>query len=158
MRSTKELHSILQEIAEETGGILKPELVVAKAAADDHPLHSYFEWNDSVAAHSHRVSQARALIRSVKVSVTVEHRTVETVFYTKNPEAEKSESGYVALPRLQTDAELAARALTAEFARVVAALERARGMAIALGVESQVDDLLDRLRSLSSELRIAEAA
>jgi hypothetical protein len=46
-------------------GELTPEDVLADAKGHNSPLHSFFEWDDSEAAHQHRLAQARGLIRSV---------------------------------------------------------------------------------------------
>jgi hypothetical protein len=47
-------------------GQLTPANVVAAASAADHPLHSRFEWDDTVAASQYRLVQARELIRVVR--------------------------------------------------------------------------------------------
>ena len=52
-----------------TGGILTPAAVVDDARPEDAPLHSHFEWDDTVAGEQYRMVQARQLIRSVKVTV-----------------------------------------------------------------------------------------
>ena len=57
----------LDQIRVASGGELQPIAVVDAARALDHPLHSHFEWDDSIAAESYRVSQARAIIRIVRV-------------------------------------------------------------------------------------------
>jgi hypothetical protein len=44
---------------------LLPDDVVDAAAHPDHPLHGDFNWDDTSAAHEHRLSQARELIRCV---------------------------------------------------------------------------------------------
>jgi hypothetical protein len=49
-------------------GKLTPQLVVDEASDPANPLHEHFEWDDAVAAHEHRLSQARALIRKVKIT------------------------------------------------------------------------------------------
>lgn len=49
---------------------LTPALVVDAAKPKAHPLHRYFEWDDSAAAKQFRESQAAYLIRSVTVKVT----------------------------------------------------------------------------------------
>lgn len=49
-------------------GKLTPALVVEEAAAEDHPLHNRFEWDDAVAGHKYRLTQAKQLIRVVKES------------------------------------------------------------------------------------------
>lgn len=57
----------LEEITDEHGGELTPKAVVDKARDKKHPLHPHFEWNDSLAAESYRLDQARNLIRIVRV-------------------------------------------------------------------------------------------
>lgn len=49
-------------------GKLTPEVVVDEAREPSHPLHSRFEWDDSVAAEKWRHEQAHELITSVRVS------------------------------------------------------------------------------------------
>lgn len=46
---------------------LTASAVVAAAEPDDAPLHAAFEWDDTVAAREHRLSQARMLIRAVRI-------------------------------------------------------------------------------------------
>ncbi len=49
---------------------LTPAVVLKEARNPDHPLHSRFEWDDSVAAERYRLEQARNLISLVRVSYT----------------------------------------------------------------------------------------
>lgn len=51
-------------------GILTPQVVLEFARDESHPLHSRFEWDDSVAGERYRIDQARELIRTVKVKYT----------------------------------------------------------------------------------------
>lgn len=44
---------------------LTAERVVNDAKASKHPLHNYFEWDDAIAGHLHRIQQARILIASL---------------------------------------------------------------------------------------------
>ena len=44
-------------------GTLTPELVVDVARDPEHPLHSRFEWDDSIAAEKWRLEQAGQLLR-----------------------------------------------------------------------------------------------
>lgn len=46
-------------------GALTPSAVVDAARPEGHPLHSRFEWDDTVAAEAHRRQQARQLIAMV---------------------------------------------------------------------------------------------
>lgn len=48
-------------------GSLTPEIVVTVARSPDHPLHNRFEWDDGIAAEAFRKTQARNLIRSVRI-------------------------------------------------------------------------------------------
>jgi hypothetical protein len=48
-------------------GAIKPEHVVAEAAAEDSVLHDEFEWDDAAAAKQHREDQARHLLRAAVV-------------------------------------------------------------------------------------------
>lgn len=58
----------LLEIAERDGK-LTAESVLVDAEDPASPLHPFIEWDDEQAAHEHRLSQCRALIRKVNVEV-----------------------------------------------------------------------------------------
>jgi hypothetical protein len=46
--------------------------LVLEAASDPRsPLHKFFEWDDTKAAERHRLAQAGALIRTIKISVSI---------------------------------------------------------------------------------------
>lgn len=45
-----------------------PITLVEESRASDAPLHTYFEWNDTVAGKLHRESQAKDMIRAIKVT------------------------------------------------------------------------------------------
>ena len=57
----------LDAIRVESGGQLHPQAVVAGARDPKSVLHPHFEWNEAKAAEAHRMDQARALIRSIRV-------------------------------------------------------------------------------------------
>lgn len=57
----------LNRIRLEVGGELEPKAVVERARDAKNPLHDHFEWDDSKAAASYRLDQARNLIRIVRV-------------------------------------------------------------------------------------------
>lgn len=60
--------SLLLEIREQNGGRLTPPIVLDAAKAEDHPLHSHFEWDDTVAGHRYRLAQAQQLLVRAKVT------------------------------------------------------------------------------------------
>lgn len=55
----------IEMLREKFKGELTPEDILEDAKHDNSPLHSFFEWDDSAAAHQHRLQQARGLIRAV---------------------------------------------------------------------------------------------
>lgn len=57
----------LETIRRQSGGNLTPELVLEKASDPSCLLHPCFEWDDTKAAHEHRLNQARYLLRAVVV-------------------------------------------------------------------------------------------
>lgn len=59
----------LGQLVAQASGELTQADVLADAAAVASPLHDYFEWDDTAAAHAHRMAQAALLIRRVRVTV-----------------------------------------------------------------------------------------
>lgn len=57
--------SALEDLRKQFRGELRAEDVVEAARSKNSPLHAFFEWDDSAAAHHHRLAQARSLIRCV---------------------------------------------------------------------------------------------
>lgn len=59
-------------------GVVSVDVVLAEATAEDHPLHSYFEWDDKAAGEKYRRVQCYSLIMASKFVVQlVENGTVE---------------------------------------------------------------------------------
>ena len=150
MRATADqIRQALEQIAQEGGGILHAENVVRAAEDLGSVLHDRFEWDDSIAAHAHRLNQARTLIRSVKVEISTSVRKIETVFYVSDPAQNSNEGGYVSIASLGTDRERAEVAIAREFERALSALTRARDIAIACGADAGVDDAVRRVEELA---------
>lgn len=63
----------------------------------DAPLHCCFEWDDSIAAESFRVSQARSIINSIKVTIIKDDEPAPPVRYFLNvkPVAPKIQGAFV---------------------------------------------------------------
>ncbi len=64
-KDAKAVGEHLELLRKQCKGELTPEDVLSDAKHDNSPLHSFFEWTDSEAAHQFRLQQARGLIRSV---------------------------------------------------------------------------------------------
>jgi hypothetical protein len=61
----------LERLREESGG-LTPEIIVDDARERTAPTHGLFEWNNERAASGYRLIQARHLVRSIAVVVSIE--------------------------------------------------------------------------------------
>lgn len=66
---------------EKRSGVIYEEDVVDAARDPDSPIHSCFEWDDSVCGEEYRLIQARDLIRRVKLEVVIEDVTIRAPRY-----------------------------------------------------------------------------
>lgn len=77
----------LEFLRKQHKGELTPADVLADARHDNSPLHSFFEWDDGVAAEQFRLQQARGLIKSViAVYVREDKPAVRTKMFVHVPE------------------------------------------------------------------------
>ena len=70
MANRPDIRQLLEDLYDRDGK-LTDEQIVTEAADSTSDLHPYFEWDDTTAAHSHRLNQARSLIRRYKVRIDV---------------------------------------------------------------------------------------
>lgn len=78
----------------EQHGKLTPAIVLDEARDEEHPLHSRFEWDDTVAAEQYRHHQAQQLIRSVKVHFVTADGPRDVRAFIAVPEEDKASSRY----------------------------------------------------------------
>lgn len=142
----------LAVLEEAGGGILTPEAVVEDAKSKSSPLHDKFTWDIKKAAYAHWLDQARALIRTVRYEHRTETRVISAVAYVRNPESEPGEQGYVHTKKLRSDVDLSREAVAYEFARALAALNRAREIAVVLEIDGDIDKLIDGVNALRGPL------
>lgn len=133
----------LRRIADDNGGRLTADAVVADAKSADSPLHDQFEWDDSIAADRYRIEQARTLIRSVRIEITVQERTIGTVAYVRDPDADRTQ-GYTGVTELRDDPDRAQRALHREIESAGALLERVESLAAAFDLQEEARDVRTR--------------
>ena len=141
------LRGILADLETKTGR-LTPDAVVAHAKDEDSPLHECFEWDDSKAAHAHRLDQARSLITSVKVEVRTEHRTINAVAYVRDPSLPPQEQGYVSVTKLRGEHDLAREATIDAFKQARSMMERAKNISVALSIEDDIELIIDDIARL----------
>jgi hypothetical protein len=65
----KSIREEMESIARERNGLLLPEQIVESARNPNSSMHDEFTWDDSEAANAYRLTQARALIKRVKVEI-----------------------------------------------------------------------------------------
>jgi hypothetical protein len=127
----------LRALEKPDGQILESD-VVADASDPSSPCHTYFEWDDTEAAHSHRLQQARQLIRRVKVIVTVHRIDIRAPKYVKDF---KNLAGYRHVEMVAREEDTKRATLIYEMQRIVAAVNRAKATAHALGLEDEIKQL-----------------
>lgn len=98
----------LEILAEQNDNQLEPAVVVDDARNKLSPLHDCFEWDDSKAAHAHRLERARYLIRSVEVVIRRDGKEFQTrafhnVIIRRNAHTERA---YAAVERVMSEPEL----------------------------------------------------
>jgi len=88
-KKTAALVSTLEGLYQKRKVILATDLV-KEAAAENHPLHGEFEWNNGKAAEKYRLHQARQLIASVRIRIVDENAQCDPIraFVNLRPEAE----------------------------------------------------------------------
>ena len=152
----KQVEARLEKIRAHNSGTLRPDDVVADAKSDKSPLHAFFEWDDSAAAHQFRLDQARTLIRNVKVEMSSSTQTIIAPYYVRDPRVGSDEQGYCATMEIKSDADVATDALRYEFDRAISLLERAVTIADALGLGAQVQELLNRAKVIHGSIPVTE--
>lgn len=146
----EKVNEALLEIRNERGE-LTPDAVVEVAKDPDSPLHKYFEWSDSGAAHKYRVYQARNLIKRVRVDVNITKTEVRPVpAYVESPSKDGGAQGYSYTPELKKDPDAAWKAVQRELDYANRALERARNVAIALDMQDRIAEVIDRIEQLKA--------
>lgn len=92
----------LERIRKAKGGRLEAQDVVAEAAEPKNPLHDAFEWDDTKAAHEHRLEQARNIIRTLRVRRTGDDAPRRVYLHIRSPK----ESGYMTAVQVLSDEHL----------------------------------------------------
>jgi hypothetical protein len=135
---------------EDSSGRLEPEKVIEAARPANSPIHEDFEWDLKKAAQQHWIEQARTLIRYVRLEVVIERETICVPFYVNDPIRAPKSKTYVELTSVKGQRAQALRVLEDEVDRIASALERARKVALVLGIGPDLDRLLADLNALAS--------
>lgn len=60
----------MEAVRRDNGGALTPEALLERARSANSATHDHFEWDNTKAAHLHRLSQAGDLIRAITIDVS----------------------------------------------------------------------------------------
>lgn len=156
LEQREEVRVRIEQLAARNNGRLTPEDVITDAKDEDSPLHPHLTWDDGEAAHKQRLYEARALIRSVRVTTIVNQTVMRTIAYVRDPSKASDEAGYISTAFLRTEADLARAALIEEFSRAAAAMRRALEVAKALSLEDQVQTQIEAIESLKQRVMAME--
>src|SRR5258708_6107559 len=115
--ATLEIVDALRGLEHQNGRLI-PADVVQAARDPDSPLHSHFIWDDTEAAQRYRLIQASAVIRSVKLEITVRDVPLSVVGYVRDPELDTKTAGYRNIVNLRTDEDSARATIIDEMKRV----------------------------------------
>lgn len=137
----------------EVNGTITPDAVVIAASDENSVLHEYFDWDDSVAAKKWRIEQARVLIRKVQVIYTIDHQTITSVAYVRDPNADSKEQGYVSIEKIRSDSESAEAAVAEEFCRASYHLTRAENIASVLSCLQDISKVAQEVRTLKDRFK-----
>lgn len=152
-RTAAQREAIEQRIDElEQRGQLTADAVIDDAKDPDSPMHPCFQWDVAIAAREHWRYTARKLINSVKYVYHTETTDIVVSKYVHNPDAPPGVQGYLSVPRILTQKDLARRALLEEFYRALEVFRRASHYAHVFGVQQDVDDLIRRVTRVSTKI------
>ena len=105
------VQAALLAIRAANGGILTAAAIVEAAADPLHVLHDRFEWDNEKAAYRHRITQARQLVRVVRLQYIDVHGHPENirVFHSVPSAASPTGRAYVTTDELQDNEELSSQ-------------------------------------------------
>jgi hypothetical protein len=139
IKETPAIRKRINQLYRKSRGVLTPDMVIEDARSRTSPLHGLFEWSENKAAYQHWLDTAREIISCVRVVINTSTRDVEVHRYIH---IGGQTPGYNEITKIRSERELAMETLKQEFQCVANALHRAREIAAALGLESEIDALL----------------
>ena len=147
---------------EDDAGVVEPQRIVEAAKSKTSPLHTYFEWDVSVAANRHWVDQARDLLQRYRLEVVYEDREINVPHYVHDVSQAQGAQGYI--PTLQVKKENVSETLLQALYPSLSHLTRAVGIAAVhkkklpkgyykklTNVETQIQDVIDTLLNGASK-------
>ena len=140
----------IERLRKAGGGDISPEALVEAARKARSPLHGGFEWDDTAAAHAHRLEQARVMIRSLVVVYADAPRAQSRVYEVVHRPAEGQERPrrfYSSSEEVLADPEARARLLSDVLRQLVALRSRYKQLQELAVVWREVDRALESVEA-----------
>lgn len=128
------------------------KIVVADARKKSSPIHSLFDWDKGRCAERDLERQARVVIGAVQMIVTNTVTSMKVPVYVKDPDVR---SGYRAVTALAASPDSARESLIYTLEVASGHLRRALMLAEPLGMQGEIDALLDRIVGVQRLLKKA---
>ena len=141
----------IRDLAHKNGGAVTPECVVDEAAKSSSPLHRYFTWDDSEAAASWRLHEARNLINATFTVTSVDAAPVKA-FISLTTERGK---GYRPIEDVLNATVLRDQMVADAYAEMQAFINKYQSLKAVSDVVVFLKERLAEKRSLSSHVRVA---
>lgn len=134
---------------EKAHGALKPSTIVEASKPEDAVLHPCFTWDDEEAARLHRESEARRIVRSVRV-VKIESSTGRkevSPSYISVTQPDGQGRSYISTARVLSDTDMRAQALCDALAQLDGIRKRYQNLAELAGVFEAMDEVANAKRT-----------
>lgn len=134
------------------GEIITPRLLLAEVREGLWPdLHDHFDWDDASAGESHRLDQAKILLR-LKTTLTISPTTtVRVPIMVSDPR--RGGGGYLSTTEVVSNADLSRLTMTAELQQIRRALFRAQQISAATQFSSTIGLWLEqKLAEIDEEI------
>lgn len=150
MKNKEQIRKSLLALAD--AGKLTPEEVIRLARSPESILHPLFEWDDSVAARKYRVDQARTLISSFEISVTINRVELRVQEFVRDPSRGDKEQGYRPISSIKSESEEAIEFVIKELSVAKTYVDRTERFAQMLGLQKDTRALSNRLSEIADSL------
>jgi hypothetical protein len=137
-------------------GHIEPAILIEQARDPECILHDEFEWDEGKAAQAHWLDRARELIRIVRIEMVVEHREIRAPWFVIDPDRPPQSRRYIATTMAANDRAKAREIISDEMGRIVAAIRRARAIASVLGLDEELEQLLQQVNTVIAAAEAAE--
>jgi hypothetical protein len=152
--SLEQKQECVDAIIRKHGGKASVDDIIEEARAHDHPLHDWFQWDDTAAGIEHRRWQCRQLLSRIRyVHTTVTGVVIKAVAYVHDVNSSGVGGGYIAVDAIEPNSRQAKDQLLSELNRIEALVQRALALAEEWGLSEDFNGILTHVQGVSATLR-----